>query len=46
MTARARSIRALRSQHGFTKPAPAYQEKTDKKSWAAMKKFFVEVLGR
>ena len=24
---------------------PAYQEKADKKSWAAMKKFFVEVLG-
>jgi dienelactone hydrolase len=26
--------------HGFTKPGPAYQEKADKESWAAMKKFF------
>ena len=34
------------AQHGFTKPGPAYQEKADKESWAAMKKFFVEVLGR
>ena len=32
--------------HGFTKRGPAYQEKADKESWAAMKKFFVEVLGR
>ena len=30
--------------HGFTKPGPAYQEKADKDSWAAMKKFFAEVL--
>jgi dienelactone hydrolase len=34
------------AQHGFTKPGPAYQEKADKESWAAMKKFFGEVLGR
>jgi dienelactone hydrolase len=33
------------AQHGFTKPGPAYQEKADKESWAAMKKFFVEVMG-
>jgi dienelactone hydrolase len=32
------------AQHGFTKPGPAYQEKADKESWAAMKKFFAEVL--
>lgn len=32
--------------HGFTKPGPAYQEKADKESWTAMKKFFAEVLGR
>ena len=31
---------------GFTKPGPAYQEKADKESWAAMKKFFIAVLGR
>ncbi len=30
--------------HGFTKPGPAYQEKADKESWAAMKKFFAEIL--
>ena len=29
--------------HGFTKPGPAYQEKADKESWAAMQKFFREV---
>ena len=29
--------------HGFTKPGPAYQEKADKESWAAMKRFFKEV---
>lgn len=34
------------AQHGFTKPGPAYQEKADKESWTAMKKFFGEVLGR
>ena len=34
------------AHHGFTKPGPAYQEKADKESWAAMKKFFGEVLGR
>jgi dienelactone hydrolase len=34
------------AQHGFTKPGPAYQEKADNESWAAMKKFFREVLGR
>jgi dienelactone hydrolase len=34
------------SQHGFTKPGPAYQEKADKESWAAMRRFFGEVLGR
>jgi dienelactone hydrolase len=32
------------AQHGFTKPGPAYQEKADKESWAAMKKFFSEIL--
>ena len=32
------------AQHGFTKPGPAYQEKADKESWAAMKKFFAEIL--
>ena len=32
------------AQHGFTKPGPAYQEKADKESWAAMKKFFGEIL--
>ena len=31
------------AQHGFTKPGPAYQEKADKESWAAMQKFFKEV---
>ncbi len=31
------------AQHGFTKPGPAYQEKADKESWAAMKKFFAEI---
>ncbi len=30
--------------HGFTKPGPAYQEKADQESWAAMKKFFAEIL--
>ena len=34
------------AQHGFTKPGPAYQEKADKESWTAMKKFFGEVFGR
>ncbi len=34
------------AQHGYTKPGPAYQEKADKESWAAMKKFFIEVLGK
>jgi dienelactone hydrolase len=28
------------AQHGFTKPGPAYQEKADKESWSAMKRFF------
>ena len=32
------------AQHGFTKPGPAYQEKADKESWTAMKKFFAEIL--
>ena len=32
------------AQHGFTKPGPAYQEKADKESWSAMKKFFGEIL--
>ena len=32
------------AQHGFTKPGPAYQAKADKESWAAMKKFFAEIL--
>ena len=32
------------AQHGFTKAGPAYQEKADKESWAAMKKFFAEIL--
>ncbi|MEQ1850049.1 MAG: dienelactone hydrolase family protein [Chthoniobacteraceae bacterium] len=31
------------AQHGFTKPGPAYQEKADKESWSAMKKFFAEI---
>jgi len=31
------------ARHGFTKPGPAYQEKADKESWAAMEKFFKEV---
>jgi dienelactone hydrolase len=31
------------AQHGFTKPGPAYQQKADKESWAAMKKFFAEI---
>jgi dienelactone hydrolase len=30
--------------HGFTKPGPAYQEKADKESWAAMRKFFADIL--
>ena len=32
--------------HGFTKPGAAYQEKADKESWAAMKKFFGELFGK
>jgi dienelactone hydrolase len=32
------------AQHGFTKSGPAYQEKADRESWAAMKKFFAEIL--
>ena len=32
------------AQHGFTKAGPAYQEKADKESWTAMKKFFAEIL--
>jgi dienelactone hydrolase len=32
--------------HGFTKPGPAYQEKADKESWSAMKRFFKEVFGK
>jgi dienelactone hydrolase len=32
------------AQHGFTKPGPAYQKKADDESWAAMKKFFAEIL--
>ena len=32
------------AQHGFTKAGPAYQEKADKESWSAMKKFFAEIL--
>jgi len=32
------------AQHGFTKPGPAYQEKADKESWAAMTKFYAELL--
>jgi dienelactone hydrolase len=32
------------AQHGFTKPGPAYQKKADEESWAAMKKFFAEIL--
>lgn len=31
------------AKHGFTKPGPAYQEKADKESWAAMKQFFAEL---
>ena len=34
------------AKHGFTKPGAAYQEKADKESWAAMQKFFKEVLGQ
>lgn len=34
------------AKHGFTKPGGAYQEKADKESWAAMQKFFKEVLGQ
>ena len=34
------------AQHGFTKPGAAYQEKADKDSWAAMKKFFGEIFGK
>ena len=33
------------AQHGFTKPGPAYQEKADKESWNAMKKFFAAIFG-
>ena len=32
------------AKHGFTKPGPAYQEKADKESWTAMRKFFAEIL--
>lgn len=32
--------------HGFTKPGPAYQEKADRESWAAMQKFFKEVFAK
>ena len=32
------------ARHGFTQPGPAYQEKADKESWAAMRKFFAEIL--
>ena len=31
------------AKHGFTKPGPAYQEKADKESWSAMRKFFAEI---
>jgi dienelactone hydrolase len=31
------------AQHGFTKPGPAYQQKADVESWAAMRKLFDEV---
>ena len=41
-----RKISALRFHRGFTKLGPSYQEKADKESWAAMKKFFGAVLGR
>ncbi len=34
------------AQHGFTKPGAAYQEKADKESWSAMKKFFGEIFGK
>jgi dienelactone hydrolase len=34
------------AQHGFTKPGPAYQEKADKESWSAMKKFFTGIFGK
>ncbi len=34
------------AQHGFTKPGGAYQEKADKDSWAAMKKFFGEIFAK
>ena len=34
------------AKHGFTKPGPAYQEKADKESWAAMEKFFKEVFAK
>jgi dienelactone hydrolase len=34
------------AQHGFTKPGGAYQEKADKESWAAMKKFFTGLFGK
>jgi dienelactone hydrolase len=30
------------AQHGFTKPGPAYQEKADTESWAAMKVLFAD----
>ncbi len=30
------------AQHGFTKPGPAYQEKADQQSWAAMKQLFAD----
>jgi dienelactone hydrolase len=31
------------AQHGFTKPGPAYQQKADHESWAAMQRFFDEI---
>jgi dienelactone hydrolase len=34
------------AKHGFTKEGPAYQEKADKESWAAMKKFFAGIFGK
>jgi dienelactone hydrolase len=30
------------AKHGFTKPGPAYQEKADKESWAAMRQLFTD----
>lgn len=32
--------------HGFSKPGPAYQEKADKESWAAMRKFFAGLFAK